>query len=55
MGGKVGRERCPLISPKCTPEKERGLFKSLQGTQGRLGGQRFVGQQGFSGASLATT
>lgn len=47
MGGKVGRERCPLISPKYTPEKERGLFKSLQGTQGRLGDQRFVGGEAF--------
>lgn len=55
MGGKVGREQCPLINPKYTPEKERGLFKSLQSTQGRLGGQRFVGRRGFSGASLETT
>lgn len=55
MGGKVGRERCPLISPKCTPEKERGFFKSLQGTQGRSGGQGFVGWRGFPGASLETT
>lgn len=55
MGSKVGRVRCPLIRLNCTLGKERRLLNFFQGTQGCLGGQRFVGQRGFPDASLETT
>lgn len=48
MGGKVGRERCPLISPKCTPKRREGssnLSRAPRGAweaKGLLDGEAFL-------------